>query len=155
MAYVIISNNQIYRIASNETEKNELNINQNDYIVKDISDADFLRIKKDDVYTSFANDTLTITNKDEDNTIIGATPEEIKEESIKFLKQYHEELIKLFDVFLIGENNSSKSLYSTIQSYRDYLSNFNYDSLTYPLNKTWEQYCHDNSISYISPLQIP
>jgi len=155
MAYVIIADNQIYRIASNETEKNQLNINETDYIVKEISDADFLRLRKDDVITSFANDTLTITNKDEENTIIGSTSEEIKEESIKVLKQYHEDLIKQFDAFLIDDNNSGKSLYSTIQSYRNYLSDLDYDSLAYPLNKTWEQYCHDNSISYISALQIP
>ena len=155
MAYVIIANNQIYRIASNETEKNELNINETDYIIKEISEADFLRLRKDDVITSFANDTLTITNKDEENTIIGSTSEEIKEESIKVLRQYHEDLIKKLDAFLNGDNNSGKSLYSTIQSYRNYLSNLDYDSLTYPLNKTWEQYCHDNSISYISALQIP
>lgn len=154
MAYVIISNNQIYRIASNETEKNELNINPNDYIIKEISDADFLKLKNEDVTTSFANDTLTITDKDEESVIIG-TAEEIVEDSKKVLQEHHKQLIKQFDAFLIGENNSSKSLYSTIQSYRNYLSDFNYDSLTYPLNKTWEQYCHDNSITYISALQIP
>ena len=30
-----------------------------------------------------------------------------------------------------------------------------YDSLSYPLNKGWEKYCEDNSISYLHALQIP
>lgn len=153
MAYAIIANNQIYRIASNEAEKNDLNINENDYIIKDISDADFLKIKKDDPYTSFANNTLTITDKAAE-TILG-TPEEIQEESKRILQKHHQDLIKQFDAFLLDQNNQNKSLYSTIQSYRNYLNDFDYDSLTYPLNKTWEQYCNDNSISYINALQIP
>ena len=70
------------------------------------------------------------------------------------LQEHHENLIQSFEAFLTP-SNSSKSLYSSINDYNNYLKNFDYDSLTYPLNKTWEQYCNDNSINYINPLQIP
>lgn len=153
MAYAIITNNELYRIASNETEKNDLNINESDYIIKDISDADFLKLKNNIASITFANDTLTITDKPAD-TILGTT-EEIEAESKRLLQEHHQNLINQFNAFLKSESNANKSLYSTIQSYKNYLNDFDYDSLTYPLNKTWEEYCSDNSISYISALQIP
>lgn len=153
MAYAIITNNELYRIASNETEKNDLNINESDYIIKDISDADFLKLKNNVASTTFANDTLTITDKPAD-TILG-TAEEIQAESKRLLQEHHQNLINQFNAFLKGESNASKSLHSIIESYKNYLSNFDYDSLTYPLNKTWEEYCSENSISYINALQIP
>ena len=41
------------------------------------------------------------------------------------------------------------------QTYRDYCHNIDLDSLTFPLNKSWEQYCADNSVSYKNILELP
>jgi len=147
MAYITFLNNMVYRIASNEVEKNELNINENDYVIKEINDVDFLKIKKDNPLVSLENNNVSIVDGPSEF-------EQDQEKSKTMLQEHHENLIRSFEAFLTP-SNSSKSLYASINDYNNYLKNFDYDSLTYPLNKTWEQYCNDNSINYINPLQIP
>ena len=71
------------------------------------------------------------------------------------LRNYHtNNVIKRIDDFL-NVGNEDKSLYSAITSYKTYLQNFDYSTMTFPMTKTWEEYCEDNLITYVSPLQIP
>ena len=53
------------------------------------------------------------------------------------------------------ESNSGHAWYSSIETYRNYCRDFDESSITYPLTKSWEKYCEDNSTTYYHPLQIP
>ena len=46
MAYAITLNNNLLRIAANETEKNELTALNTPHSVVDISDSDFIKFKE-------------------------------------------------------------------------------------------------------------
>lgn len=148
MAYLIINDaGYLYRIASNEAEKNDINCTFPPYTTIDISDADFLKVKQNIVDANISNGSVTFI--DNSDLISNSSTLEVQ------LKADHENIIKLLEYFL-RSTNSSKILYSTCQTYRDYLKDLDYSSLTFPITgKTWEQYCEDNSITYVHPLQIP
>jgi len=147
MAYAILTKDpsihNIYRIAEDEDEKNSLNIFENDYRVIEISEADFTSLQQvtKRLSTSTA-DSITL------EPISGGT-EMIESD----LKKVHKEIIKAINRFL--KNNSNNPQYSFWNTYKSTLENFDYSTITFPLTKSWEQYCTDNSISHKSPLQIP
>tara|TARA_B100000989_G_scaffold298383_1_gene287420 strand:+ start:2372 stop:2845 length:474 start_codon:yes stop_codon:yes gene_type:complete len=71
----------------------------------------------------------------------------------EILGVYLSHLVKAIDEWLVEFPSHAKT--SEWQSYRDYCNNFDVDSISYPLDKTWEQYCADNSISYKNILELP
>jgi len=144
MSYLIVNDqNCVYKIAENDTDKNNLNCTFPPYTTIDISDTDFLKVKQNLVDISISNGSATFTDRiDLDLSI---TEED--------LKTYHESIIKYLRQFL--KNNTSNNFYTPCQNYCNYLETLDYSSITFPLNKTWEQYCEDNSITYFHPLQIP
>ena len=52
-------------------------------------------------------------------------------------------------------------MYNDLKTYKEFCENFNatdYDGntiMTFPYNKSWEEYCNDNSITFFHTLQIP
>jgi hypothetical protein len=148
MAFAIFMHDNLYRIASNTTEKNQLNVDESAYTIKEITDEQFSKIKLNKVMTSLSGGEVSLED------IPFSPTQGTTEEHIDFLKGYHEGIKKLIKEFL-NPSNTSKSLYSVSENYLNYLNNLDYNSLTYPLNKTWEEYCEDNSISFINPLQLP
>lgn len=146
MAYLIFnSENDLVKIAANDTEKNSLNINLSDYVTKDVSDADFNKVKLDTGFLEFDGTNVTIA----DRTIpADYNSKEAVDETIANLK-------KILNEFLSVKSNSENSRYTECKSYYDYLNGLDTSSMTFPLGKTWEQYCSDNSIPFINPLQIP
>ena len=62
------------------------------------------------------------------------------------IKQHHKILIDVIEIFL--QNNGLNAMATPLTNYKNYLSNFDYSSLTYPLNISWEEYCSINSITY-------
>jgi hypothetical protein len=149
MAYLIINDgDNLYKIASNETEKNEINCTFPPYTTIDISDADFLKIKQNTADVTISNGSATVVDNS-DLLSSSSLPEEL-------VKPANENTIKLLESFLNEDSNSSKSLYPICQTYHNYLKNLDYSSITFPITgKTWEQYCEDNSITYVNTLQIP
>lgn len=145
MAYIIHINDDIYKIASNDTERDEVSAAIPPYVATEISDSDFSKIKKNIAVVSISGGTVSITDLDTSSIIFQDEDE---------LKGYIETLKPLMQSF-IQKDNESKSLYSTINSYLTTLNTHDYSSITYPLNNTWEKYCEDNSIDYINTLQIP
>ena len=145
MAYLIVDNeSNLYKIAANDTDKNNLNCTFPPYSTIDISDVDFLKIKQNLVNVSISNGSVTF--RDADNLNSSLTEE--------FLRSYHKLIINSIDNFLI--HNTSNPFYTQCKNYRDYLQTLNYLNLTLPIiGKTWEQYCEENSISYLHTLQIP
>ena len=145
MAFVITLNNGIYKVASNETEKNEINILFPPPIAHTIIDDQFIKLKKNIAMLSIVDNAVNVIDFDQHNWFLNEDD----------LKKYHEEVKFLIDSFLNVSTNKSKSLYTVIESYRNTLDSLDYSSITYPLSVSWEQYCEQNSITYIHPLQIP
>jgi len=144
MAYIITINNNVFKIAANENEKNDLNTFFPPAEAINISDADFLKIKKNKTVATISGNTVSFT--DVSNSF----------ESEENLKNYINNLKELITAFLNpNTNNNNKILYSTINSYYNTLDNFDTSTITFPLNKSWEEYCEENSITYIHSLQIP
>ena len=133
MAYFIFQQNNLQSIAANETDKNSLPI-ANTYVVKEVSDSDFLKVKKQIAVASLSGDNVVVTDFVSYN---GHNDE-------NDLRNYHtNNVIKRIDDFL-NVGNEDKSLYSAITSYKTYLQNFDYSTMTFPMTKTWEEYCEDN-----------
>jgi|TARA_R100001460_G_scaffold20153_1_gene41874 hypothetical protein len=147
MAYVIVntSDNEIYRIAENDAAKNDQNVLWELYSAVDITDEEFTKIKTNAATVTVSGGSATVTD------VTGFSSEGDSKEN---LQAYHTNIKTLLKGFL-DNNPSSKSLYSAAQTYYNYLNVLDYDSLSYPLNKGWEKYCEDNSISYLHALQIP
>ena len=145
MAYLIIANDEnVNKIALNDTEKNNLNVCFPPYSTVDISDDDFLKIKKNIATVTVSNNLAIITDIDVSNYSLTETELVYIHGGIKIqLKNF------------LDQNDSSNSFYTTSQNYYNYLNSFNYSNISFPLNKTWEQYCEDNLITYIHILQIP
>jgi len=144
MSYLIINDqNNVYKIAENDTDKNNLNCTFPPYTTIDISDANFLKIKQELVDINISNGSATFTDRDFSD--LNLTEEE--------LLSYHKDIVSYFKNFLT--HNSSNAFYTPCQNYCNYLEALDYSSITFPLNKTWENYCEDNSITYLHPLQIP
>jgi len=144
MAYLIVNDqNCVYKIAENDTDKNNLNCTFPPYTTINISDADFLKVKQNLADISISDGSATFTDRiDPDRSI---TEEDVKDQ--------HKNIIKCIRQFL--RYNPSNPFYTSCQNYCNYLETLDYSSITFPLNKTWEQYCEDNSIAYFHPLQIP
>ena len=51
-------------------------------------------------------------------------------------------------------NTQSKTLYTQVVNYENYLDTLDTSTITFPIN-TWEKYCEDNGITYLNLLQIP
>jgi hypothetical protein len=143
MAYLIFQDNNLYTIAANDADKNSLPLVSN-YTVKDVSESDFLKIKKHTSQAKLVDGNVVIEDSNQ-------TSDRFNEVS---LKGYHVEVLKKLNGFLKVDTNSTKSLYNDILNYKNYLDNLDYSTIPLPMVKTWEEYCDDNSIAYISPLQI-
>jgi len=144
MAYLIVDNqNNLYKVAENEEAKNNLNCTFPPYTTIDISDDDFLKITQGLVEVNISDGVATLTDLSAEWTI----PDE------DTLKIRHNEIKETLDSFLRA--NPSHNMYTEYKNYFDYLSTFDYSSVSYPISKTWEYYCEQNSIPYFHALQIP
>ena len=141
MAFVI-EKNGFFKIALNEDQKNDLNFNDTP-TTHTISDTDFNEVIKDKLIISIS-----------DGVVTTAANEQGLFETEEELKKKHETLKTALKNFL-DNNSSSKNLYSTAQTYYNTLNSFDYSTITFPLTKSWEEYCNDNSIEYLHYLQIP
>jgi hypothetical protein len=64
MSFLIVSqDNQVYKIAENETDKNNLNCSYPPYKVVSISDSDFNKIKIHIADVNYVNDSFSIVDK--------------------------------------------------------------------------------------------
>ena len=144
MAYLIVnSQNQLYKIASNDTEKNNQNCTIPPYSTIEISDADFLKIKQNLVNINISGETASFTDIDFTDFSFSET----------HLTEYHKDVIQSLTSFM--DVNKDHSFWNEANDYRGFLQSFDYASLSLPLSITWEKYCQDKSISSIHPLQIP
>ena len=138
MAYLIFNNsNDLVKIAANDSDRDSQNIVLSDHTVENVSDSDFLKIRTGVLIATYNGTNVTTTE-----FVVGSESN---------LQKILNDRIKLLSPFI--ENNLNNPLYNSLNSYKEYLENFNISSITLPLNKTWEEYCNENSITFYHPLQ--
>jgi hypothetical protein len=148
MSYFIFSKNFnnvegiIYRIAENQSDFNNLNIDASFYKVIESSQENFESVKYGLKYVSkYIDDSIYFL----DQSVVFKNKEELFDYVDNVKKQ-----IKQFT-----DNNLNHSLYNRWNDYYNQLNNLNLDSITYPLNKSLEQYFSDLGQISLNPLQIP
>ena len=164
MAYAIFtSDNNLVHIAANDSDRDALNIMQSLCVIKDISDSNFTKLQLNTAGITYDGTNVTITDYDDGltraaNNLNRQVSDSTKDKLINFgaqadLDGYLKNITDRLGDFV--KNNSSNSMYTVCNNYLTYLNSLDTSSLSYPLGKSWEQYCTDNSISFVHPLQIP
>jgi hypothetical protein len=140
MAKVILSNpNGVYKIsADSDISGHPVN---DVHTQMDLTDEDFnsVRLNQKDLSVS--------------DGVLNTTDVEYSFQNEEELKEYIDNVIKSLDGFLI--NNSSNPMFNSLQTYRTFLNEFDVSTITFPYEKSWEEYCNDNSITFYHTLQIP
>lgn len=147
MSYFIFTKNledktgTIYKIAENQSDLDNLNINPPDY--KIIEDSqNFIPIKYGNKWPSkYNNDIITFI----DQTVLYNSKKDLQ----NYINNYKNSIKDFLD------NNPNHPLFSRWNSYYDQLDNVNLDSITYPLNKSLEEYFNDLGQPSYNILQIP
>jgi len=148
MSYFVFSKNSdnvmcsLYRIAENQVDLDNLNINKDDYKIIEDNQGNFNSVKFN----------LKYAEKYNNNTIIY-----IDHGAVSFDKQqlttYINNLKNSIKQFL--DNNPNHSLFSRWNDYNNQLSNLNLSTIEFPLNKSLEQYFNDINQPSFHPLQLP
>ena len=148
MSYFIFLNNldnvegAFYRIAENEYDLNNLNIEKSIYKIIEDSQSNFDLVKYGNKYPSKYNNS-TITFIDTSSSFLK------KEELQNYINNVKNQIKQFTD------NNLNHPLYNQWNGYYNQLNNLNLNSIIYPLNKSLEQYLKDQNQTSLSPLQIP
>jgi hypothetical protein len=150
--------NTCYRIAENQYDLNNLNINQEDYKIIEETELNFNLVKYGNkIPIKYINNVINfsiIETNFKDQIVTNVNNEQIVIKTAKqFLKEYIENFKKNIKQFL--DNNKNHSLYNRWDNYYNQLNNFNLDSIDYPLNKSLEQYFKDLGQPSYNILQIP
>lgn len=148
MAYFIFIKNldnvsgSAYRIAENQSDLDNLNINKLDYKIIEDSEVNFNSVKYGTKFPEkYSGNTINYVEND------------IVFENKSILNNYMTNTKKLIKAFL--DNNPNHPLFSGWNNYYTQLNNLNLDSITYPLNKSLEQYFNDLGQTSLNPLQLP
>jgi hypothetical protein len=132
----------IYRIAENQDDLNNLNIIQSIYKIIEDSPTNFNLVKFGNKFPKkYNNNVITYT----DETVSYALKEN--------LNSYVEGVKTAIKDFT--NNNPNHSLFSRWDNYYNQLNNLNLNNISYPLNKSLEQYFNDLGQPSFNPLQIP
>jgi hypothetical protein len=148
MSYVIFVkdkdnlNGFLYRIAENISDLNNLNFNESLYKILEVTQDEFnlikLNIKNPVKYInneiSYEENSATFNNK---------------KSLFDYILSYKKNIKDFID------NNPNHSLFTKWNNYYNQLNSLDLDSITYPLNKSLEQYFNDLGQPYLNPLQIP
>jgi hypothetical protein len=132
----------IYKIAENQSDLNNLGIDQSNYKIIEDSQSNFNLVKfENKKVNKYNNNVITYIDV---NTIYKDKAE--LKINVDIIKQE----IKLF-----LDNNPNHPLFNRWNSYYTQLSNLNLDSITYPLNKSLEQHFNDLGQPSYNILQLP
>ena len=145
MAYLIFNTQgELYRIASDDSEKNNLDINP-DFFVKVATDEEFNKIRLETHSVSLDGENFIFIEygKDASGNVYFNSND---------LSYNINNLLVFFRKKL--EYNPDHPRADDINSYISTLENFDTSTITFPLDKNWQEYCQENSITFISPLQI-
>lgn len=146
MAYFIFTKNldnvdgTIYRIAENQSDLNNLNIIQSNYTIIEDSQTNFDLVKLGNkCVVKYNNGVITYIDQ-----------------TISFNKNLLQDYVNGFkqEIKQFTNNNPNHPLFSLWNNYYTQLNNLNLDSITYPLNKSLEQYFIDMGQPSLNPLQV-
>jgi len=148
MAYFIFNKNSeglngsLYKIAENESDLNNLNLQTSEYKIIIDSQENFNAVKYKTKYAeSYNGGTINYINME-----VGfASKDQLTkyiDESSKFIKNF-------------TEKNLNHPLYNIWNSYLNQLNSFNVDNITYPLNISLEQHFNNLNQLALNTLQIP
>jgi hypothetical protein len=148
MAYFIFLKNldnvlgSIYRIAENQFDLDNLNINKLDYKIIEDSEVNFNLVKYSTKFIQkYSGNTISYI----DSNIVF--------ENKSILNNYITNTKNLIKIFL--DNNKNHPLFNNWNNYYNQLTDLNLDSISYPLNNSLEQYFKDLNQSSYHPLQLP
>jgi hypothetical protein len=148
MSYFLFINNlnniegSFYRMAENQYDLDNLNIEKNDYKIIEDSHENFDLVKYGNKFPiKYNNDNIIF---------IDQTCSFIKKEQLQHHINNFKDQIKQFT-----DNNLNHTLYNRWNNYYNQLSNLDLNSIIYPLNKSLEQYFKDQNQTSLSPLQVP
>ena len=147
MAYFVFTKNldnvdgTIYRIAENQSDLNNLNIIPSDYTIIEDSQTNFnlvklgnkRAVKYNNGVITYIDQTVSFNNKNLLQDYVNSFKQEIKQ---------------------FTNNNPNHPLFSLWNNYYTQLNNLNLDSITYPLDKSLEQYFIDMGQPSLNPLQV-
>jgi hypothetical protein len=147
MAYFIFLNldnveGTLYKIAETENDLNNLNIIKSDYKIIEDTQENFDAVKfstKNAI--KFNNNLIIYINKT------------VKYNDKESLKEYVESVKRSITFF--KDNNLNNSSFNLWNNYYNQLNSLNLDSITFPLNKSLEQYFNDLGQISLNPLQLP
>jgi len=148
MSYIIFKRNSenldgvVFKIAENDSDLNNINFTKSEYEIIEISQQDFNDIK------FYKKHNAKYNNK----TVFLENCELIFKEK-KDLLIYVNNFKNLIELYL--NSNSSHILFSKWNNYYNQLNNLNLDNITYPLNKSLEEYFNDSGQTSLNPLQLP
>lgn len=148
MAFFLFSENlenvsgSFYRIAEDENFLNSFNIIKSDYKIIEDSSANFIAVQEG---TKFPDKYVGNTIAYVDNSVSFKT-------KIK-LYNYIDTFKKSISLFL--SLNPNNAYYSLWHNYLQQLTNFDLESVEYPLNISLEKYFKNNSLPSLNPLQLP
>lgn len=132
----------LYRIAENIEDLNNQNINKDNYLIVEESQENFNAIRlKTKIFLSY--DGNNIQFQDYSDLFLK------KEEIDAYIKN-----TKTIITFFL-DSNKNHPYYGKWKNYYDQLSNLDTSSISYPLNKSLEQYFDDLNKPSLNPLQIP
>ena len=149
MAYFIFNKNlnnvsgTLYRIAENQSDLNNLNINVLDYFIKEVTENDFLNLK---------NGLKNCSGYDSNNNII--LNDLINSyDNKKALQNEINNYKELIENFL--NNNKNHSYFNKWNLYLNQLNSLNLDNIIYPTGKSLEKHFNDLGQTSLHPLQLP
>jgi type VI protein secretion system component Hcp len=132
----------IYKIAENQSDLDNLNIDQSNYKIIEDSQSNFNLVKLENKIISKYNNNV-ITYIDKNTTYENKADLKIDIDAIQ-------QQIKQFT-----DNNPNHPLFNRWSNYLTQLNNLNLDLITYPLNKSLEQYLSDLGQPSYNILQLP
>ena len=132
----------LYKIAENQSDLDNLNIIKSSYKIIEDSQINFNSIKFRNKFPSGYNGNV-ITYTDENIFLTK------KEQLITYVDDFKNKIKQFTD------NNPNHSLFNLWNNYYTQLNNLNFDSITYPLNKSLEEYFADLGQPSFNILQLP
>jgi alpha-L-arabinofuranosidase len=150
MAYFLFNKNldnvegSLYKIAENQSDLNNLNIDKLNYKIIEDSQSNFDSVKYG---------TKIIKGYNNNNINYADLFYEFKFTKKQELQDYIEKVINQIKCFL--DNNKNHLLFNNWNNYYNQLKSLDLDSISYPLGKSLEQYFKDQNLLSLNPLQLP
>lgn len=158
MAYIIFNNEgNLLRIAADDTDKNNLGYDYTENPAKSVTQDEFNRIKWGTHTCSLNNDNISWVENAQ-----SITEDQINDSGVKGFISIKDatELQAYINLVRDSISHFLKSdplhgMHTNIRTYDSFLKHFDVNSVTYPINSSWEKYCEDNGITCFHPLQVP